>query len=56
MENIKVIMYTLITITWLFGIQMILKYKKLIPKRLDVAIVIVIVAGTMYIIYDTFIN
>ena len=55
MENIEVAIFTLITITWLFGRQMILKYKS-IPKWLDVAIVIVCVIGTMYVVYDTFLN
>ena len=54
-ENIEVALFTLITITWLFSRQMILKYKP-IPKWLDVPIVIVIVIGTMYVVYDTFMN
>jgi len=54
-ENIEVALFTLITITWLFSRQMILKYKP-IPKWLDVPIVIVIVIGTMYVLYDTFMN
>ena len=55
MENIEVALFTLIIITWLFSRQMILKYKP-IPKWLDVSIVVVFVIGTMYVVYDTFIN
>ena len=55
MENIEVAIFTLIIFTWLFGRQMILKYKP-IPKWLDVAIAIVVIIGTMYVVYDTFIN
>ena len=55
MENIEVAIFTLIIFSWLFGRQMILKYKP-IPKWLDVSIVIVVLIGTMYVVYDTFIN
>ena len=55
MENIEVAIFTLIIFTWLFARQMILKYKS-IHKWLDVAIAIVFIIGTMYVVYDTFIN
>ena len=55
MEGIEVALFVLIITTWFFSRQMILKYKS-IPKWLDVAIAIVFIIGTMYVVYDTFIN
>ena len=55
MTDEQVALLFFITITWLFGRHMILKYKP-IPKWLDVSIAVVFVIFTMYAAYDTFIN
>ena len=55
MADEQVALLFFITITWLFGRQMILKYKP-IPKWLDVSIAVVFVIFIMYATYDTFIN
>jgi hypothetical protein len=55
MEDIEVAFFVLMIGAWFFGRMIILKYKP-IPKWLDVAIAIVIVIGTIYVTYDTFLK
>jgi len=55
MADEQVALLVFIIIAWSFGRKMILKYKP-IPKWLDVAIAIVIVIGTIYVTYDTFLK